>query len=135
MSFSRYLGVAIGAALLAANFPSQAQNSDAAPQGSACFYSNQFDSWRAPDDKTIFIRVGVSRFYRLDLAGPCSGITQPFAYLVNRVHGPNLICKPLDWDLSVSDSPTGGFEHACIVKSMTKPTPDEVASIPAKFKP
>jgi hypothetical protein len=135
MSNSRAVGIGIAAALLAASFPSHAQNSAAGGQGSACFYSNQFESWRAPDNRTILIRVGLSQYYRLDLAGPCGGITLPFAHLINRVHGPNTICKALDWDLAVSDSPTGGFEHGCIVKSMTRLTPEEVASIPVKFKP
>jgi len=134
MSTLRTLGVAIAAALLAASFPSQAQNSGSTPERGACFFSNQFESWRAPDDKTIFIRVGLSRFYRLDLAAACSGITWPSSHLINRIHGPNTICKPLDWDLSVSDS-AGGFAQGCIVKSMTKLTPEEVASIPPKFKP
>jgi len=126
--------VALALTCLAASLPSQAQNSASAQSGGACFYSNQFENWRAPDDKTILIRVGLSRFYRLDLAGSCNGVTWPNAYLVNRIHGTSLICRPVDWDLSVSDSP-GGFEHGCIVKSMTQLTPEEVASIPAKFKP
>src|SRR5262249_45850660 len=119
MSSIRSIAIAIAAASLAASFPSQAQNSDAQQQR-ACFFSNQFESWRAPDDETILIRVGLSRYYRLDLAGPCTGITWPFARLINRIHGPDVICKPLDWDLSVSDSPSGGFGHACIVKAMTR---------------
>jgi hypothetical protein len=66
--------------------------------------------------------------------GRAVGSPRPFAYLVNRIHGSNMICKPVDWDLGVADSPSG-FEQACIVKSMTRLTPEEVASIPAKFKP
>jgi hypothetical protein len=116
------------------SFPSQAQNSDSPQQRGAYFFSNQFENWRAPDDKTILIRVGLSRFYKLDLAAPCSGITWPSSHLINRIHGPNTICSPLDWDLAVADSPQG-FAQACIVKSMTKLSPEEVASIPAKFKP
>ena len=134
MSTLRTMGVALAAAFLAASFPSQAQDSNAPQKRGACFFSNQFESWRAPDDKTIFIRVGLSRFYRLDLAGACGGITRPFSYLVNRIRGSNLICKPIDWDLAVADSPNG-FEQGCIVKSMTRLTPEEVASIPPKFKP
>jgi len=134
MSSLRSIGVAIAAACLAASFPSQAQNANVSRPGDACFYSNQFESWRAPDDKTIIIRVGLSRYYRLDFVGSCIGITWPSSHLVTRVHGADLICKPLDWDLTVVDS-AGGFEHACIVKSMTQLTPEEVASIPAKFKP
>ena len=135
MSSLRSIAVAVAAALLAPSFPSQAQNANASRPGDACFYSNQFENWRAPDDRTILIRVGVSRYYRLDLAGPCNGLTWPSATLINRIHGPDLICKPIDWDLMVSDSPTGGFEHGCIVKSMTQLSPEEVASIPAKFRP
>ena len=134
MSSWRTVGVALALTVLAASFPSQAQNSDAQPQRRACFFSNQFESWRAPDDRTILIRVGLTRFYKLDLAASCSGITRPFSFLVNRIRGSDLICKPIDWDLAVADS-SGGFEQGCIVKSMTQLTPDEVASIPARFKP
>lgn len=133
MSPLRSLGIAIALTCLAASIPSQAQNSESPPKGDACFYSNQFESWRAPDNKTIIVRVGLSRFYRLDLAAPCSGITTPLSHLITRVHGTSTICKPLDWDLAVADSL--GFEQACIVKSMTMLTPEEVASIPPKFKP
>ena len=133
MSSLRSLGIALALTCLAASFPSQAQNSNSASERGACFFSNQFENWRAPDDKTILIRVGLSRFYKLDLAASCSGITSPFSHLINRIHGPDVICKPIDWDLAVSDAP--GFEHGCIVKSMTRLSPEEVASIPAKFKP
>ena len=129
----RGVGVALALTILAASFPSQAQNSGPSSER-ACFFSHQFESWRAPDDKTILIRVGLSRYYRLDLAASCSGITWPFAHLINRIHGPNTICSPLDWDLAVGDS-SQGFQQACIVRSMTKLAPEEVASIPAKFKP
>ena len=33
--------------------------------GGACFFSRNFQQWRAPDANTILIRVGVNRFYRL----------------------------------------------------------------------
>src|SRR5215831_11034721 len=134
MSCWRTMGVALALTVLAASFPSQAQNSDAQPQRRACFFSNQFESWRAPDDKTILIRVGLTRYYRLDLSASCSGLTSPGARLINRVHGSNLICKPIDWDISVEES-TGGFGHGCIVKSMTELSPDEVASLPSRNKP
>jgi hypothetical protein len=123
----------LAAALLPASFPSQAQNSEPSQSGGACFYFNQFESWRAPDDKTILIRVGLSRFYRLDLSGRCGGITRASSHLVNRVQGVTRICRPVDWNLTVVDSV--GFEQRCLVKSMTMLTPEEVASIPAKFKP
>ena len=133
MSSLRFIGCVLAAALLTASFPSQAQNSQPSQSGGACFYFNQFESWRAPDDKTILIRVGLSRFYRLDLGGRCGGITRASSHLVNRVQGTTLICRALDWNLAVVDS--AGFEQRCIVKSMTNLNPDEVASIPDKFRP
>ena len=118
----------------AVGLPSQAQSPKPAKKHDACFFSTQFASWRAPDDKTILIRVGLSQYYRIDLSASCSGLTSPGARLVNRVHGSDLICKPVDWDISVEES-TGGFGHGCIVKSMTELAPDEVASLPSRFKP
>src|SRR5580698_3994095 len=34
---------------------------------SKCFSIREFEGWRAPDAKTINIRVGQTRYYRLDL--------------------------------------------------------------------
>src|SRR5262249_44624077 len=120
-------------AACAAGLPSQAQTPAPAEKHDACFFSNQFESWRAPDDKTILIRVGWTGYYRLDLSASCRGLTSPGARLINRVHGSNLICKPIDWDISVEES-TGGFGHGCIVKSMTELKAEEVASLPSRYK-
>jgi hypothetical protein len=118
----------------AVGLPSQAQNPKPAEKHDGCFFSNQFESWRAPDDKTILIRVGLTRYYRLDLSASCSGLTSPGARLISRLHGSGLICKPIDWDISLEES-TGGFGHGCIVKSMTELAPDEVASLPSRYRP
>src|SRR5207244_350663 len=45
---------------------SAAMATDVAPPKS-CFLITQFENWKAPDDKTIFIRVNLNRFYRLDV--------------------------------------------------------------------
>ena len=105
------------------------------PQHSSCFFVSQFESWRAPDDKTIFIRVGMSRYYRLDLGSSCSRLQAPDVHLVMNVSGSDTICTPLDWDLKVADSPPDGISTPCIVKAMTELSPADVAAIPKKFKP
>jgi hypothetical protein len=133
MSALRSIGWLLAVALVTANFPSRAQNAEPTPRGEACFYFNEFESWRAPDDRTILIRVGLSRFFRLDLSGRCGGITRASSHLVNRVQGVTRICRPVDWNLTVVDSV--GFEQRCVVKAMTMLTPEEVASIPPKLKP
>jgi len=121
-------------ACIAGAFPSRAQNSDPAQKHDACFFSNQFENWRAPDDRTLLIRVGLKRYYRLDLSASCPGITWPDAHLINHIRGSDVICRPIDWDLKVGQS-VGGFAQACIVKSMTMLSPAEVESIPRQLKP
>ena len=102
---------------------------------SECFRSSQFQDWRAPDDKTIIIRVNMHDYYRLDLSGRCPLLTAGNVHLITKMHGSDLICSPVDWELSVSDGPPGGISEPCIVGEMTKLTPDQVAAIPPKFKP
>lgn len=102
--------------------------------GQACFFSRNFEQWRAPDPGTIIIRVGISQFYRLDLSTPCPTLQFPEAYLVSVFRGSDSICGPLDWDIRVAQYPAGITEQ-CIVKSMTRLTPEQVATIPPRFRP
>ena len=105
-----------------------------APGRNHCFFVTQFENWHAPDNKTIFIRASVSRYFRLDLAQTCPELLWPESHLIMNVHGPDTICSPIDWDLKVSTD-VHGMAAPCIVKSMTELSPDEVAAIPKKFKP
>jgi hypothetical protein len=100
-----------------------------------CFYITQLQSWRAPDTKTIYIRVNNKRFFRLSLVDECSTLRTPSAHLITKTRGPETVCSAVDWDLQVSTSPPGAIPEPCIVDSMTLLTPDEVAAIPPQFKP
>lgn len=116
--------------------PVQAQPQPAPQQTPArCFFINQFQDWRAPDAKTIIIRVNLHDYYRLDLAGSCALLKAPGSHLITRTRGPDTVCSAVDWDLSVSQSPPGAIPEPCIVKTMTPLTPAEIAAIPPKFKP
>jgi hypothetical protein len=101
--------------------------------GNQCFLSRDFESWKSPDPHTIYIRVNFKRYYRLDLANRCSTLNLPNTHLITHIHGPDMICSAIDWDLKVSQG--GVFSEPCIVKTMTLLTPEEVAAIPKKFKP
>jgi hypothetical protein len=105
-----------------------------APQHS-CFPLHQMQGWKAPDNKTIYIRVNINQYYRLDLSASCSMLTMPSSHLITKSRGSDLICSALDWDLSVSEPPPGAIPESCIVKQMTLLTPEEAAAIPPKFKP
>jgi hypothetical protein len=103
-----------------------------------CFSMQEFNGWKAPDARTIYIRVGVHDFYRLDLSAPCQSLMYPDSHLITKVRGSDQVCSGVDWDLSVSNSTGGlhdGFKEACIVKTQTPLSAAEVAAIPKKFKP
>jgi len=74
-------------------------------------------------------------YYRIELEGSCPTITEPGAILITHVRGSDLICDPLDWDLHVRESGSGGVAIGCIVKSQRQLTAEEVAAIPRWEKP
>jgi hypothetical protein len=104
------------------------------PPHNTCFYSTQFQNWKAPDPRTIFIRVNMNRYFRLDLSGECPELVWPDSHLITHVRGSDSICSALDWDLKVSQG-INGIPEACIVKTMTELTPAQAAAIPPKFRP
>jgi hypothetical protein len=101
----------------------------------SCFQMPQFQNWKAADDKTLYIRVNMNQYYRLDLSASCSTLTWPGSHLITQTRGSTSVCSPVDWDLAVSQGPPGGIPQHCIVKAMTPLSPADVAAIPKKFKP
>jgi hypothetical protein len=113
------------AAIALAGLPANAQ----AP-GQSCFYSNQWTSWKAPNDHTLYLNVG-NRVYRLDLAASCPTLNMGSATLITQSHSAQ-ICSAIDWDLKVR---SGNITTGCIVSKMTQLTPDEIAALPKDARP
>lgn len=130
-AFSAFLTVSLCSMAIAAT--AQTAPATSKPAKSQCFFSSQWRGWRAPDDRTVYIRVGGRDIYRLDLTSSCPGLRSPGAFLINRVRGGTNICSPLDLDLRVSQG--GHFSTPCLVKSMTKLSPDEVTALPKSARP
>lgn len=105
-----------------------------ASHGAQCFSPIQFESWRAPDARTIYIRVGTKQYFRLDLAGECSSLRAPDPRLISTFRGSDMICSALDWDLKVSAGLNSTVEP-CLVKTMTQLAPAEAAALPKKDRP
>jgi Family of unknown function (DUF6491) len=105
-----------------------------APKPNQCFMVNQFQNWRAPDDKTIYISVRGNHIYRLDLAGRCTRLLFPGARLITIFRGTSTVCSALDWDLRVS-SGIDDIAEPCLVKTMTQLTPTEIKALPKKAMP
>ncbi len=120
--------VALGAAMMA--MPAAAEP--------ACFSMRDFQNWKAPDARTIYVKVSFNHFYRLDLSADCVGLKWVGVHLVTKSRGSDRVCDALDWDITASTKnfrQPGGMEMKCIVKTMTPMTDAEVAAIPPKFKP
>jgi hypothetical protein len=97
-----------------------------------CFLTNDWQDWRGADANTIYLRVHVHDFYRLDLSSGSNMVTDPSNHLISQVRVSPWICGPLDLDLKISD---GHIAEPLIVKSITKLTAEEVAAIPRKVLP
>jgi hypothetical protein len=131
MALSR-LGLA---AVLACAAPRLAA-AESAPRGAnQCFFINQLQGWRAANDQTVYIRVGLRDIYRLDMAGACPELTAPDARLITKTRGPDTVCSAVDWDLSVSEPGPGAIPVPCIVSSMRKLKAAEAAALPKKLRP
>ena len=100
-----------------------------------CFFIRSFQNWKAMDNKTIYIRVNLNQYYRLDLANRCSNLMWPDSRLITQWRGSSSVCSGLDWDLKVAQGGTRGFATPCIVKTMTPLTAAQAAAIPRKFRP
>jgi hypothetical protein len=121
--------------LLALTFGSAMTTVQAQPKrGGACFAAQDWGSWRAsPDSRSIYLRVGVSQVFRLDLSTACPELQWPNAHLITQIRGGDWICGPLDLDLRVAD----GRDTAvpCIVSGMTSLSREEAAALPKNLRP
>ena len=128
------VGLAAIAALLACGTASQTAlaASPAKYDAHQCFYTKNVTSFAAPDDKTLYVRVGVRDVYRFDMFGPCPDIdwNQRVA-LVSR--GSSWICDSMDAE--VITHAVGLGPQRCPVSHMHKLTPDEVAALPKRARP
>jgi hypothetical protein len=114
----------------AASTPAFAK-SPAQPSKNQCFFTRNADGFAAPDDKTLYVRVGVRDVYQFEMFGTCLDMdwSQKIA-LVSRAS--SSICTGMDADV-VTRSPIG--PQRCPVRSVRKLTPEEVKALPPKARP
>ena len=128
---NRLLPLALAAAALTAG-ATQALAQEPAP-ARQCFRVSQMDGHRVADPKTLYVGARNKEVFRIDMHGAClAGANMGDPLVINTVGGNDLVCKPIDLDLKVAG--TIGLSP-CIVKSITKLTPAEIASLPPKLKP
>ena len=130
----RLLVVTSTVALVAAAFPALAADQAKPETGSQCFRMSQIRNHTKADSQTLYFSVGARDVYRLDMSGAClAGTSSSDPLIMETVGGTDLICRPIDLNLKVKTGNVGA--SPCIIKEITKLTPDQVAALPPKVKP
>ncbi len=130
----RLLVITSAVALVTSALPALAAD-PATPQASSqCFRMSQIRNHTKADNQTLYFSVGSRDVYRLDMAGAClAGTSSSDPLIMETVGGTDLICRPIDLSLKVKLGNVG--VSPCIIKEITKLTPDQVAALPPKVKP
>jgi len=98
-----------------------------------CIRSTEIRNHTIVDKRTMLIDVGGRATYRVTVNGGClAGAVSSDPIVTRSPPGSNLICKPIQMDLAVSK---GGFPSQCIVESIIKLSPEQVASLPRRLRP
>jgi hypothetical protein len=102
-----------------------------APAVRHCFQQSQVSGFRAVDQETVNLRVGVNDIYQIKLLGVCPDIkwTEQIAL---QTAGTSEVCTGLDLTIH-APGPTGPLE--CAAESLRKLTGAEVAALPASARP
>ena len=99
-----------------------------------CFFITQWQGWKSPSPKVLYLGVNMHDVYRVDLAAETPMLGDPSVHLVSEVRGSDSICSALDLRLTVADD-MGAMREPLFPEKLTKLTPEEVAAIPRKFRP
>ena len=98
-----------------------------------CIRTHDIRNHSVVDNKTMLIDYNGRATYRLTMKGSClagAGSTDPI--VTRNPPGRHLACMPIDFDITVSKN---GFPSPCIVESVVKLTPEELAAVPGRLKP
>jgi hypothetical protein len=112
--------------------PGAALAQPAEKSASQCFARSLIDGFNAPDDRTVYLRVGVRDVWRLDLMTDCINLTFRQSLGLESIPGSAWICSPLEATVVYGDT---GIRQRCPVKAMHKLTPDELAAVPKRDRP
>jgi hypothetical protein len=119
-------------ALAAAGSAAAADKPSGPPKTNQCFWTRMADGFAAADEHTLNVRVGVRDVYQFEMFGPCQGID--WANRIALVSRPgDQICTGMDAEV-ISHSPGIGRQR-CMVRSVKKLTPEEIAALPKRAKP
>jgi len=98
-----------------------------------CFRSSDIRNHSVGDERTMYLDVSGRGVYRVDMSAAClAGASSSDPIVMRQPPGSNIICRPIDLDITVS---RGSFESRCIVVGVSPLTPDQVAALPPRARP
>jgi hypothetical protein len=105
-----------------------------AVEAGSCFRMSQIRNHTKVDDHTLLVSVGArDSVYRWEMSGAClAGATSSDPLILEPASGGDIICKPIDLQVKVK---VGAIASPCILKSITRLTPDQVAVLPKGQRP
>ncbi len=100
--------------------------------GEQCFFRSNINGFIAPNDHTVYIRVGVRDIYRLDLMSDCTGLSFRQGIGLESTPGDPQICSAIQATIVYRDT---GIPNRCPVSAIHKLTPAEIAALPKRDLP
>jgi hypothetical protein len=97
-----------------------------------CFKRRDVHNHTVGGPKTLYLDVYGSGVYRVEMSNSCLASATSYDPLIfNNQTGSQSVCKPMDLDITVS----AAGPSKCIVSSISKLSPAEVAALPKKMRP
>ncbi|MEO8113188.1 MAG: DUF6491 family protein [Phenylobacterium sp.] len=126
----------VGATLVGAMAPALAANAAPLKPGlpsDQCFYSRDMRNHTILDNHTMLVDVAGRYVYRITMSGAClAGAVSSDPIITRQPPGSSHICRPIDMDIAIGGR---GIPTPCIVQSIARLTPAEVAAIPPRKRP
>lgn len=131
------LAISMMTATLAACAPTTSATTSEAVAGASaaspreCFFTRNVNGFSAPNDQTLYLRVGVRDVYEMALFAPCPEIDWTHQLAVVSRSGSS-VCRGSDATI-ISPGPLGA--QRCMVRAVRKLTPAEVEALPRGARP
>jgi hypothetical protein len=129
------LCAAVGLALTAGAASLPVATTAAPPTHQSCFWGHDVENFNAPDDRHVYLRVGVNQVYALTLFAPCLDIDWNQSIGLVAQGGGDWICEGSGLNVEVVTHATGLGRQRCQVTSVRKLSPAEVTALPKKYRP
>ena len=120
------------ACVLACTSPISALAQPVPKPANECFATSDISNFNAPDDHTVYLRVGVRTVYKLELMTDCLDLTFRESLGIESRPASPWICSPLDATVVYGEH---GSRMRCPVSAYHKLTPEEVAALPKRDRP